>query len=752
MVFVWQTGPQANAVLLFMNSARLTTKKTPVPDSERDLISHNEFGTFFGVTQDTLDRVWHQFREPDGNSAVYISMEIGADPDVFHPVLDFLHDAEITGSEDNVVDTFVQKYLHGPRKIPNYSGGLGVLAGDTLKSYADMHVPVTAISLLYREGYFSQFVDSKVGQIDQATCWEPEKTPTLFKLCDPEDSRAPLEISVPFFNERDEPELIRAQVWMKMEINEKLDFFVPEFLIDYSINSTPAWIREASDQLYRAKTTIMKANQRRMLGSCVLPLMEALGFTGRTIHLNEQHGVAVSLHLILRELKKRFGKDFYQRMTDSDILQVVDTVAQRIVYTIHTPVKAGHDRFPRSMYTGISHQVCRRILDLLARDEDTPDEYNFTALAMRVNRAVNSVSRLHRDVTRRQFPRFADRITAVTNGVHHLTWISGNRSRVFDEQAILEGWRSDPGRFAELTADQHDLATALDIAWQQDNRILIDYINRMLKRHRSQMLETWIDPPNYLSRLEEAPDLETGVFTIGFARRFSTYKRADLVFNDIDALAAILLRKNRRINFVFAGKAHPADEPGKSVLKLILDNQEKLYRKSRGLANLVFIPDYDMSVARMMVAGVHAWLNSPKRPLEASGTSGMKAAMNGTPNISVMDGWWVEGYHGGQTGWKFGLEGPVDEANLREDAGSLLYADDSLSFYKLLPEILDIFYEHPDEYLRIAINNLRLNVPIFNTHRMAAEYVEKYDLQLDESTAASVRHFQQLYQSSRDGE
>ncbi len=729
----------------------MTAEKTITLDTEKNLISHNKFGTFFGVTQDTLDGVWHQLQEPNGNSAVYISMEIGADPDVFHPVLDFLHDMKITGSDDAVANAFIQKYLTGPRKIPNYSGGLGVLAGDTLKSLADMHIPVTAISLLYKEGYFSQFVDSKVGQIDQATYWEPEKTPTLFQLQDPADHGKPLEILVPFFNEHDEPEQIKAQVWMKMETSENLDFFIPEFLIDYSIDSAPAWIREASEQLYNAKTILMKANQRRMLGSCVLPLMEALGFTSHTIHLNEQHGVAVSLHLILRELKKRLGKDFYKRMEDRDILQVADIVAQRIVYTIHTPVKAGHDRFPRSMYMGINHQVYRRILDLLAKDDDSPSEYNFTTLAMRVNRAVNSVSRLHRDVTRRQFPRFADKITAVTNGVHHLTWISKNRARVFDTLPRLTGWRNDPGTFAGVTPDHHDLTTTLAVAWQEDNRILIDYINRMLQMHRNQMLETWIDPPNFLSRLEESPDLECGVFTLGFARRFSTYKRADLIFDDIDALAAILLQKNQRINFVFAGKAHPADEPGKSVLKLILDNQEKLYRKTKGLAKLVFIPGYDMSIAKIMVSGVHAWLNSPKRPLEASGTSGMKAAMNGTPNISVMDGWWVEGYHKGLTGWKFGYEGPVKEANLSEDSGTLLYAEDSLSFYELLPHILDLFYEQPEEYLRVAANNLRLNVPIFNTHRMAAEYVKKYDLQLDESTATTVQHFQKLYQSNRDG-
>ena len=725
----------------------MTAEKVITIKTEKDLLCRNRFGTFFGVTQATFDRVWQNITEPGGNSVTYISMEIGADPDVFHPLLDFLREQEINASDDPVADAFIKKYLHGPRKIPNYSGGLGVLAGDTLKSFADMHIPVAAISLLYREGFFSQYVDSKVGQIDQATSWEPEKTPTLFRLQDPDNPNQPLEISIPFYNEQDQTDMIQAQVWMKMEISEELDYFVPEFLIDYATENAPAWIKDAAEQLYNSKTTIMKANQRRMLGSCVLPLMKALGLTARTIHLNEQHGVAVSLHLILRELKNDLGEDYAGSMTDEDIMRAVNKVARHIVYTIHTPVKAGHDRFPRAMYSGISHRVCQKILDLLAGDEDSPEEYNFTALAMRVNRAVNSVSRLHRDVTRRQFPGFADKITAVTNGVHHLTWISDNRARLFDSLASLRGWRDDPGVFAQLGKDEPDLTAGLHQAWQQDNRFLISYINKMLRMHRSQMLETWIDPPNYLSRVEDSPDLEPDVFTIGFARRFSTYKRADLILDDIDRLAGILVKKQVKVNFVYAGKAHPDDEPGKFVLKLILDNQEELYRKSEGLAKLIFIPGYDMSIAKMMVSGVHAWLNSPKRPLEASGTSGMKAAMNGTPNISVMDGWWVEGYHQGQAGWKFGYEGPVEEANLSEDPDQLLYAEDSDSFYELFPAILDTYYNRTNEYLRIALNNLRLNVPIFNTHRMASEYVEKYDLHLDRDTAERVERFRALYQS-----
>jgi starch phosphorylase len=730
----------------------VTRQKAIDINTVEELTCTNKFGTFFGVPQEVFDRVWQELSSPKKKSVVYISMEIGADPDIFHPIRDFLSEQAYTKSNRPETRELLEKYLHGPRKIPNYSGGLGILAGDTLKSFADTHIPVLAVSLLYREGYFSQLVDSRVGQIDQATNWEPEKTPTLFQLQDPEHPGEPLEITVPFFNEYDHPTEAKAHVWMKMEVSEELDYFVPEFLLDYSIPSSPLWVREAGLRLYNSKSAIMKANQRRMLGSAVLPLTEALGLTPSTIHLNEQHGVTVTLHLILRQLEKTLGSDYRSSMTDEDITAAAWEVAKHIVYTIHTPVKAGHDRFARSLYTGISHETCHQILNLLAGDEDSPSEYNFTALAMRVNRAINSVSRLHRDVTRKQFPDVADKIKAITNGVHHLTWISEARAEVFDSTEKLNGWRDDPGIFAEIEfKDDNHFRQRLQQAWHKDNRILIDYVNNMLSEHRSQMDSTWLDPPNYLSHLKDGTCTETrllpGVFTVGFARRFSTYKRADLVFEDIPALADILVENNWRINFLFAGKAHPQDEPGKSVLKLILDNQEELYTRSNGLAQLIFIPGYDMKVAKMMVAGVHTWLNSPKRPLEASGTSGMKAAMNGVPNLSVMDGWWVEGYHEGATGWKFGYEGPLNADSLSEDPSTLLYAEDSQSFYQLLPKVLELFYEDQDKYLQLAVNNLRLNVPIFNTHRMAAEYVRTYDIDLDPETAARINGFQKLYQS-----
>lgn len=714
------------------------------------LISANHFGTFFGVTQEVLNNVWANLTNPNVHSIAYISMEIGADPDVFHPVKDFLEENNISQDPNPQLDAFVHKYLYETRKIPNYSGGLGVLAGDTLKSFADLHLPALAISLLYREGYFSQIVDSKVGQIDHATCWQPETTPTLFQLHTPGNPKQPLTIDIPFYNGQQQPIIVKAQVWMKLEINNQRDYFVPEFLLDYSLPDTPTWVKESAHQLYNAKSTIIKANQRRMLGSAILPLLDSLGFPLQTIHLNEQHGVTVTLHMILRDLRHRLGEQWAEVMIDADILASAKRVAKKIVYTIHTPVKAGHDRFSRDLYSSLSHKAFQRILNLVAHDEDIAHEYNFTAMAMRLNRAINSVSRLHRDVTKKQFPEFSDKIKAITNGVHHLTWISDERKACFNRITSLKNWQNDPSRFAAIShEDRLPLLNLLDQAWQVDNQRLISSINAMLKNHREQMVETWIDPPNYLSSLPEQQWLRPGVFTLGFARRFSTYKRADLIFDNIGRLADILVDNNWPVNFVFAGKAHPADEPGKYVLKLILDNQEELYHRSRGLGKLIFIPGYDMQVAKLMVAGVHAWLNSPKRPLEASGTSGMKAAMNGVPNISIMDGWWVEGYHQGLTGWKFGYEGPVDEADLSENPESLLYAEDSTAFYRLLPTVLEMFYNQPDQYMERALQNLLLNVSVFNTHRMAAEYVDQYGIALSPQLRETINGFRRLYQSNQ---
>lgn len=715
-------------------------------------IAKNRWGTFFGITQNTLNTVWDKLTALEGNSVIYISMEIGADRDVFHPVKNRLHAVESDTSSSNLLRHFSKLFINGPSKIPNYSGGLGILAGDTLKSLADLKVPTVAISLLYRKGYFSQLVDSQIGQISTATDWSPENTPSLYLMKNPDFPELPLEIEIPFFDENNKEVFAVARLWIKMEINNNLDYFVPEILLDYDIPSSPEWIRQLSQRLYDSVSDQAKAVQRRLLGASVIPIKKVLGLTGKTFHLNEQHGVVVVLNLIGEWLEEHIGKDYQIRATDADILKAAEAVSKHIVFTIHTPVKAGHDRFDKSIISRIGHAFCGRVLHLLAEDEENPNQYNFTALAMRVNRSTNSVSRLHKAVTQKQFPDFTEKITAITNGVHHLTWISDSKANLYDSFSELKNWRDDPAVFirAGLLKDSDEFRTSFKQAWHQDTTTLIDYINDMLVMHRNQKLETWIDPPNYLSNLDyDTPKLDPNVYTIGFARRFSTYKRADLIFNDIDILANIILSNNYPVNFIYAGKAHPLDEPGKSIIKLVLDIQKELYHKTNGLAKLIFIPDYDMAIAKMMISGVHAWLNSPKRPLEASGTSGMKSAMNGIPNISTMDGWWVEGYHEGQTGWKFGYEADIKNACLSESPSTLLYEQDSSSFYELFPKILQTFYEPTlhDQYIDKCINNIQLNCPIFNTHRMAAEYVERYDIQLPAQISKRLDNFRAIYAS-----
>lgn len=717
------------------------------------MIATNKYGTFFGVKQEVLEKVWNNLTAPEGNSVTYVSMEIGSDNDVLNPVKEQVEQLPFS-SEDSRIKYFTSKFLHDSGKIPNYSGGLGVLAGDTLKSYSDCAIPALAISLLYRKGYFSQLIDSRAGQIAYSTQWRPEETSNLYLLKDPANSDIPLQIEVPFFERGDNKVTAYANLWMKMEVNSTLDFFVPEILLDYSISPSPAWICKAAEHLYDSRSERSKIIQRRLLGAGVIPVMQALGVTSKTIHLNEQHGVVVVLHLIAEFLRHKYGPDYPILAEDEDIIDAANKAAERMVYTIHTPVKAGHDRFNKDLYAELGHSFCQRILGLLAQDEDSPHLFNFTNLAMKINRASNSVSRIHQQVTQKQFPKYANKIKAVTNGVHHLTWISKAKAELYDSFKEFHHWRQDPGVFANASQlmENNKFRTYLEQAWLTDTTCLTNYINQMLIQHRNQMHETWIDPPNFISHLEEKNrNLDPHVFTIGFARRFSTYKRADLIFDNIDTLAKIVVENNWPVNFVFAGKAHPSDEPGKCIIKLLIDRQQELYEKSNGLAKLIFIPGYDMAIAKLMVAGVHSWLNTPKRPLEASGTSGMKAAINAVPNISIMDGWWVEGYHDGKTGWKFGIETIVTESCLSEDASCLLYEEDSSSFYKIFPKILQTFYDQTlhSQFIDKCINNIALNGPIFNTHRLTAEYVNLYQMPLPASAKKRIQRLATLYDSNR---
>ncbi len=730
-----------------------------IRDSLNTFLVHHKFGNFVGMSQRHFEKVWNRLTDKKNDVIVYITMEIGADPDVYDPVRALLESRQLlphTPDTDPLKDPLFQRYARDTSKIPTYSGGLGVLAGDTLKSFADCHLPAVAISLLYKQGYFNQVVDSQLGQISCGVKWSPETTPGLYLLHDPMEKDQPLTIELPFFsrdlNDHNKEHLIFAQIWVKLEFSQNCDYFVPEFLLDFAVDANPPIIRNAAAQLYNAESSLTKAIQRRILGMGILPTLRKIGISPATFHLNEQHGVVVAMQLIAEELHNTQLRNGKSAVTRKEIMMAAEKVASRLVYTIHTPVVAGHDRFDKMLYKGICSTTCSEILDVLAHDKDHPGQYNFTAMAMRVNRSANSVSRLHRDVTHKQFPDFTQKISAITNGVHHLTWISAARADVFDKFEVLKGWRENPGVFTEVAQLDQDVSFQQSLleAWRQDNRSLIKHVNEMLQLHRRQTVETWIDPPNYLSTiLHREVLLEPDMLTFGFARRFSTYKRADLIFYDIDRLCNIIAKYGKPVYFLFAGKAHPADEPGKHVLIDLLKRQQELLEKSGNLAKLIFIPGYDMSIAKILVSGVHCWLNCPKRPLEASGTSGMKAAMNGVPNVSIMDGWWVEGYHNGLTGWKFGREGEINLDSLSEKRETLLYQEDSNSFYKLLPSLINDFYksENSEVFLRKGIENLKRNIPIFNTHRMAAEYLQRYHLNLPDEQIAKMDGYAKLYSS-----
>jgi len=306
--------------------------------SPDNLIATKQFGSFFGVSQSVFDDVWKNLTAPDSNSVVYISMEIGADPDVFHPIKQKLANIEKTDSKNKRIKSHIKKLFQGPEKIPCYGGGLGVLAGDTLKSFADCRIPVVAVSLLYRQGYFSQIVDSKIGQISQIVAWHPEKTPGLYLLKDPANPDKALQIQIPFFNEYDHETIASAQVWMKMEVNHNLDFFVPELLLDFSLPDNPAPIIDAAGQLYNSESSVIKATQRRMLGTGILPVLEALNITANTLHLNEQHGVVVALQLIAEELAKDLKHTDFTQASDGQIEKAAEKVAKKLVFTIHSPV------------------------------------------------------------------------------------------------------------------------------------------------------------------------------------------------------------------------------------------------------------------------------------------------------------------------------------------------------------------------------------------------------------------------------
>jgi len=534
--------------------------------------------------------------------------------------------------------------------IPTYSGGLGVLAGDTLRSAADLEVPMVAVTLLHRKGYFTQTLDASGQQHEAEVKWSPET------VLAPETARASVEIA---------GRRVEIRAW-RYDVHGAGGHIVPVFLLDTNLDENSEWDRTLTDCLYGGDSHY-RLCQEVVLGMGGAAMLEAMGYADDAqYHMNEGHAALITLTLLERELAGRARHD----ISEADL----ERVRRRCIFTTHTPVPAGHDKFDEGEYKSVlGNDRAQLLVEARVVEDHT---LNMTHLALRLSRYVNAVAMRHREISQGMFPDYP--IDSITNGVHARTWTAQPFQELFDR------------RIPEWRRDNQYLRYAIDIPLEE-----------ILDAHTAAKATLLAEV-----RHQTGVKLDPAVMTIGFARRATPYKRADLIFSDIKRLKAIAERSGR-IQLIFGGKAHPRDEGGKALIKQIYAAAEALPESVR----VVYLENYEMDIAHMMTSGVDLWLNTPTKPLEASGTSGMKAALNGVPSYSVLDGWWVEGCIDGVTGWSIGAA--------RSDEG-----DEIADLYvKLERVILPLYYGLPFSWATVMRNAIALNGSFFNTQRMVGQYV-----------------------------
>ena len=583
--------------------------------------------------------------------------------------------------------------------IPNYSGGLGILAGDHCKSASDLDLNFVAMGLLYRHGYFRQQIDKDGVQaainLNQNFYHLP--------IREVRRGETKLLISVPILDRE-----VFARLW-ELRVGR-----VNVYLLDTDIPENSADDRRITAELYGGDLE-MRMRQEIMLGIGGVKALTALGIQPDVFHMNEGHSAFLALERIrLNVIEKKL--DFYSA------LQVV---AAANVFTTHTPVPAGNDSFSREMMQKYFGKFAKELnipfdgLFSFGHTRLNPDEpFSMTILALRLSRHANGVSKLHGEVSRALWkdvwsgvPIHEVPITNITNGVHTKTWMAPEFAALYRKH--LGDWEehlTEP-EFWRGVIDIHD--AQLWETHQQLKRRLIDFIRDRERQRRERLGES----PESIRGVNRILDPET--LTIGFARRFASYKRGTLLFSDKERLKRLVNDATRPVQFVFAGKAHPRDEAGKALI-------QEVYKFTRepGLENrVVFVEDYDSYIARRLVQGVDLWLNHPLRPLEASGTSGMKSAPNGGINLSVLDGWWREGYNG-SNGWAIGAEINNGTTEFQNEV-------DASSLYQLLEnQIVPLYYAKPDgklplAWLQLMRESIRSVTPVFNTQRMVKEYTEQ---------------------------
>lgn len=536
--------------------------------------------------------------------------------------------------------------------IPTYSGGLGVLAGDMLRSAADLGIPMVAVSLLHRKGYFDQRLDAQGNQLESPAEWAPENR--LIKL--------PEQVSVSL-----EGRDVRVAAW-QYTFRGIDGYEVPLYFLDTNLPENDQADRGFTDYLYGGDERY-RLCQEVILGIAGVAMLRALGFAAIQIfHMNEGHSALATLAL----MEERVGSESERGFSEID----VDAIRRRCVFTTHTPVPAGHDRF----HTDLIYQVLGTArAGMLSRLQLLNGFLNLTELALRFSGYVNGVSMRHGEVSRAMFPNH--RIDALTNGVHAVTWTSAPLAALYDRF------------FPEWRRDNCYLRHAVGIPLTEIRHAHAEMKKELLKQVR------------WLTGIQ----LNEKIFTLGFARRATGYKRGDLLFTDLERLKRIAADAGP-LQLVYAGKAHPRDESGKAVIRRIFEGAAALANDVR----IVYLENYDMALGKLLCSGVDVWLNTPLRPQEASGTSGMKAALNGVPSFSILDGWWVEGHIEGVTGWAIG-EAVGEESNSVAEAASL--------YDKLESVILPLFYKEPDKFAQVQRSAITLNGSFFNTQRMIWQYL-----------------------------
>ncbi len=589
--------------------------------------------------------------------------------------------------------------------LPIYSGGLGVLAGDHLKSASDLNVPLVGMGLLYQEGYFSQYLSTDGWQMETFPVNEFTNMPV--KLVNDAHKR-PLSVSVDL---KGQP--VHIQIW-RIDVGR-----VPLYMLDTNVEANPPEFRQITGQLYGGDRE-MRLRQEIVLGIGGVRALKALNIEPTVIHMNEGHSAFSALERI-NILKKEKGLSFDQAR---------EIILASTAFTTHTPVPAGNDVFDPGLvrqyledYTkelGISFKVLLGYGRLDPRNDSEP--FGMTTLALRLSAHTNGVSRLHgrvsREIWQNVWPRHPVEdvpIDYITNGIHVPTWISEEMSGLFDRY-LGPNWAEDPD--SEHLWDQVERIPDTEL-WRAHERCR-DYLVGFARRRLTEQLKNRGASATAVKASSEV--LIPEAFTIGFARRFATYKRAPLLFKDPDRLDQIINNPECPVQIVMAGKAHPQDNEGKAFIKMIVH----LAREERFRRRIVFLEDYNLYVARLLVSGTDLWLNTPRRPLEACGTSGMKALANGSLNLSVLDGWWDEGYHR-DFGWALGHGEEYQNHEAQDDI-------ESRDLYNLLEdEVVPLFYKRggdgiPREWVEKMRAGLRRLVPLFNSHRMVQEYTNRYYL------------------------